>query len=186
MKSRWIVALLIPAPCCAAVLAAQATPAKSADNDAQVHTALSAAPKEIANGAGVLSPGPDGKLMEVRPSRNGWMCMPDQPETPGKDPMCLDPEAQKWANSWMAHESKPGNTAPGLIYMLRGGSDISASDPWAKPDRNTRFVESPPHYMIVWPFDPKASGLSDKPKTTGSWIMWAGTPYAHIMVNQTP
>jgi hypothetical protein len=186
MKSRWIVALLILAPCCAGVLAAQATPAKSAENDAQVHTALSAAPKEIANGAGVLLPGPDGKLMEVRPSRNGWMCMPDQPETPGKDPMCLDPEAQKWANSWMAHEPKPGNTAPGLIYMLRGGSDISWSDPWAKPDRNTKFVESPAHYMIMWPFDPKASGLSDKPKTTGSWIMWAGTPYAHIMVNQTP
>ena len=36
------------------------------------------------------------------------------------------------------------------------------------------------------PFDPKSTGLSDKPKQTGSWIMWAGTPYAHLMVNQKP
>jgi hypothetical protein len=100
--------------------------------------------------------------------------------------MCLDEEGMKWAGSWMAHAERPANTAPGLAYMLAGGSDISAKDPWAKPDKHTQFVASPPHYMILWPYDPKATGLPDKPKKTGTWIMWAGTPYAHLMINQVP
>jgi hypothetical protein len=40
--------------------------------------------------------------------------------------------------------------------------------------------------MILWPFDPRRTGLSATPKRTGSWIMWSGTPYAHLMVNQVP
>jgi hypothetical protein len=38
----------------------------------------------------------------------------------------------------------------------------------------------------MWPFDAKESGLSDKEKKAGTWIMWAGTPYAHLMINQKP
>jgi hypothetical protein len=38
----------------------------------------------------------------------------------------------------------------------------------------------------LWPFDPQATGLSDRPKNTGTWVMWAGTPYAHLMINQKP
>jgi transposase len=28
--------------------------------------------------------------------------------------------------------------------------------------------------------------LSVEPKQTGTWIMWSGTPYAHLMINQRP
>ncbi len=84
----------------------------------------------------------------------------------------------------MAKARKPANTAPGLIYMLEGGSDISATDPFAT--KTDHYISSPPHFMIMWPYDPKTSGFGTTPKKTGSWIMWAGTPYAHLMVNQTP
>ena len=186
MKSWCRIAVLMLVLGGSGELAAQATPAGNPDLDAKVRQALSAAPKEIAMGATVVMPAPDGKMQELKHGTNGWTCMPDGPDTPGKDPMCMDAEAMKWAQSWMAHAPKPANTAPGIIYMLQGGSDISSTDPWAKPDRNTKFVSSPAHYMVMWPFDPKATGLSDKPKQSGSWIMWAGTPYAHLMVNQTP
>jgi hypothetical protein len=50
--------------------------------------------------------------------------------------------------------------------MLRVGSNIGATDPWtAKTDK---FVESPPHYMIVWPYDPKTTGLPTLPSKTGT------------------
>jgi len=178
--------MLVLVPCWTGALAAQATPAKNTSSDAMIHAALSAAPKEIAMGAGVIAPGPDGKMQELKHGSNGWTCLPDNPESPGTDPMCVDAEGMKWAQSWMSHASRPANTAPGLAYMLKGGSDISATDPWAKVDKGTKFVTSPPHYMIMWPYDPKTTGLSDKPKQTGSWIMWAGTPYAHLMINQVP
>lgn len=170
----------------AGLVAVQAASAQNADTDALVRQALSAGPKHVTVGASVMAPGPDGVMKELKHGGNGWTCMPDNPESPGKDPMCVDQEGLKFIASWVAHEERPANTAPGLSYMLQGGSDISANDPWAKADRNTKFIESPPHYMVLWPFDPKSTGLSDKPKSTGSWIMWAGTPYAHLMVNQTP
>jgi len=39
---------------------------------------------------------------------------------------------------------------------------------------------------VTVPYDAKSTGFATTPKKTGTWIMWAGTPYAHLMVNQTP
>ncbi len=174
--------LLAAVPGLTAQQAKQATPGK----DELVREAMAAAPKEIAMGAAIMAPGADGKLTQLRPGTNGWTCLPDAPDTPGRDAMCADKQAMIWVSSWIKHEPKPANTAPGLVYMLTGGSDISATDPWAKPAPGTKWVESPPHYMIIWPYDPVTSGLSAIPKKTGTWIMWAGTPYAHLMINQKP
>ena len=89
----------------------------------------------------------------------------------------------QWAMDWMGHKEKPTNTQPGIIYMLAGGTDWSATDPWASSGTP---IQEPPHWMIMWPFDPKTSGLPTEAKQTGTWIMWAGTPYAHLMINQKP
>ena len=159
---------------------------QATDKEALIKSALAAAPAEIAKGAAVIAPGPDGAMVELKAGTNGFTCLPDQPETPGKDAMCLDPQAMIWAQSWMAHDEKPKNTAPGIAYMLTGGSDISANDPWAKIVPGQKFVESPPHWMVMWPVDAKTSGLGTTPKKTGTWIMFAGTPYAHLMINQVP
>lgn len=149
-----------------------------------IRSATSAAPRAIGEHAAVMAPDASGKMAQLRAGTNGWTCMPDEPETPGLDPMCLDKAGMEWAQALMSKASKPTNTTPGIIYMLRGGSDISATDPFAT--KTDHFVESPPHYMIMWPFDAKATGFSTTPKKTGTWIMWAGTPYAHLMINQTP
>jgi hypothetical protein len=40
----------------------------------------------------------------------------------------------------------------------------------------------PPHIMVVVP-DPKVlQGMPTKRSTTQPWVMFAGTPYAHIMI----
>lgn len=156
----------------------------SAKKQALIESALAAAPEHVAADAAVVVPGADGKMLELRSGTNGFTCIPDNPETPGKDQMCLDEQGLRWAQSLMNHEEKPASTAPGIGYMLQGGSDISATDPWAKS--TTSYVESPPHWMLLWPVDAKTSGFPTTPKKTGTWIMWAGTPYAHLMVNQVP
>lgn len=167
---------------------AAATPVhrQGTDKEALIKSALAAAPADIAKGAAVIAPGPDGKMVQLKAGTNGFTCLPDQPETPGKDAMCLDPQAMIWAQSWMAHDPAPKNTAPGVAYMLTGGSDISANDPWAKIVPGQKFVESPPHWMIMWPFTAKETGFSTTPSKKGTWIMFAGTPYAHLMINQVP
>jgi hypothetical protein len=40
--------------------------------------------------------------------------------------------------------------------------------------------------MILWPFDPKTTGLSATRKETGAYIMLAGTPYAHLHIMGQP
>lgn len=168
------------------VAAATAAPGQAPSKEELIKSALAAAPADIAKGAAVIAPGPDGQMVTIKEGTNGFTCLPDQPETPGKDAMCLDPQAMIWAQSWMAHDPKPKNTGPGVAYMLTGGSDVSATDPWAKPGPNHKFVNSPPHWMILWAFDAKVTGLSTTPQDHGTWIMFAGTPYAHLMINQTP
>jgi hypothetical protein len=43
-------------------------------------------------------------------------------------------------------------------------------------------VQEGAHLMIVLP-DPKMlEGISDDPHNGGPYVMWKGTPYAHIMI----
>ena len=157
---------------------------KKMSNAEIIRSATSAAPSDIASHATVVAPDASGKLAPIRAGTNDWTCLADEPSTPGLDPMCLDKQSMMWVQSLMSHAAKPANTAPGIIYMLQGGSDISATDPFAS--KTDHFVESPPHYMIMWPYDAKATGFSTTPKKTGTWIMWAGTPWANLMINQRP
>lgn len=153
------------------------------DNKALIESAVSAAPAHIAKDAKVITFDAQGQPVTLREGSNDFTCMADNPATPGNDPMCLDKPGMEWANSWMSKAEKPANEEPGLAYMLKGGSDISATDPWATETKN--FINSPPHIMILWNFDAK-TGLPTKPQKTGTWIMWSGTPYAHLMVNGNP
>ena len=125
---------------------------------------------------------PDGSVETLREGNNGFTCMPDAPETLGMDPMCADPQGWKWVMSWVKHEPKPANDQPGLIYMLQGGSDISATDPAAT--KTEKFIESPPHYMIMWPFEPKRRVADDSIPDRD--LDHGDTPYAHLMINQNP
>ena len=149
-----------------------------------IRSATSAGPRSISDNATVMAADDSGKMVKIRAGTNGWTCIPDEPTTPGLDPMCIDKSGMEWVSALIAKKPKPTNTAPGLIYMLQGGSDISATDPFATT--TDHYVSSPAHFMIMWPYDAKTTGFATTPKKTGSWIMWAGTPYAHLMVNQTP
>ncbi len=176
--------LALASSCVCAQTKKASKPGAGADAAALIKSALSAAPPEVAKDATVVNMKADGSMETLREGHNGFTCFPDNPATPGKDPMCADANAMKWAESWIKHEEKPATDQPGVIYMLAGGSDISATDPWAT--KTEHYISSPPHWMITYPFDAKTTGLSTKPSKTGTWIMWAGTPYAHLMINQNP
>ena len=80
---------------------------------------------------------------------------------------------------------KPGNTIPGISYMARGGYR------WEKDGKvlmdeeaGAKLVKEPPHWMMMWPFDSTTSKLPTRPNPSGVWIMFDGTPFAHLMVYQ--
>ena len=117
----------------------------------------------------------------LREGSNGWTCMPDSPATPGPDPMCMDANAMKWGMAWMSHAQPPAET-PEFIYMLAGGTDASNTDPYAtKPDGD--WIRTGPHVMIVGSMTALEGYPSGpNPYTSVPYVMWAGTPYAHLMI----
>jgi hypothetical protein len=148
-----------------------------------IASAESAAPSSIAKAATVATVEADGKIKVLREGKNGWTCMPDSPTTPGRDPMCMDSNSLKWATAWMGHKAPPEGTV-GVMYMLEGGTDASNTDPYAtKPTAENNWVETGPHVMIVGSKEILAGYPSGpKPDTSAPYVMWAGTPYAHLMV----
>jgi hypothetical protein len=40
--------------------------------------------------------------------------------------------------------------------------------------------------MILWPIDAARTGLPTSPNAGGSYVMFEGTPFAHLMVYQDP
>jgi len=71
------------------------------------------------------------------------------------------------------------NTVPGIEYMLAGATQRSDSDPHDKTDPPMQIG---PHWMILWPFDPQTSGLPTTHRPTGAYIMFVGSPWAHVHV----
>src|SRR5206468_246176 len=84
------------------------------------------------------------------------------------------------------HSGHEGMAKPGGAYMLKGDKGASNTDPYAtKASADNQWVVSGPHIMIL---PTEVSQLDAYPTDWtkgGPWVMWKGTPYAHIMVPTT-
>jgi hypothetical protein len=166
---------------CPALAAAQA---QMSDKEV-IKLAESAAPPAIAKNATVAMVH-DGQMRVLRKGSNGWTCMPGtMPINPAApDPMCGDKNAMEWAEAWMTKKEPPANKV-GLMYMLRGDNGASNTDPYATkktPDNN--WIKTGSHVMVVGSGAKMIEGYSrdPKPDPTKPYVMWAGTPYEHIMM----
>ncbi len=152
----------------------------------QTALALSGAPAHIAKEAGIMIYGADGKLTETKKSANGFTCIPSVMNLPDPDPMCMDAAVQQWMTDRMNHAPKPTNTVPGIAYMARGGAHFEKDGKIVMSGDGAKIVKEPPHWMLMWPFDAAATKLPTIPNPSGVYIMFDGSPYAHLMLDQDP
>jgi hypothetical protein len=153
-----------------------------AEVQARLENAMSAAPPAIAEEATVLDFSPEGEVIELQAGTNGWTCFPDWDGSPGNDPICMDETFMTW-NDALAAGSEFSTTVPGLAYMLQGGSDPSNTDPFAtEPAEGEEWITTPPHVMILLPGELDQTLFPTDHTYGGPYIMWAGTPYEHIMM----
>jgi hypothetical protein len=163
------------------------TDLKSMAEEDLIKLSLSAAPAHIAKDAGVMVPGEDGTLKEVRKGSNGFTCIPTVNYRAEPDPMCMDAAVGQWVKDLMSGAPKPSNTVPGISYMARGGMHWEKDGKiLMKEEPGAKLVKEPPHWMMMWPFDSAATQLPTHPNPSGVWIMFDGTPYAHLMIYQDP
>src|SRR5271163_1994096 len=150
---------------------------------AKIRRALLSGPECITREATVAEMDAQGRTSVLRPGTNQWVCIPGNENIVGAADMCADPMGMQWMRDVMARKPKPSNSAPGLIYMLNGALQHSYTDPF---DRTSPAIPIGPHWMIIWPFDPKAAGLPSVMRDAGTLVMFAGTPYAHLHVCGSP
>jgi hypothetical protein len=149
--------------------------------EVQIARAIAAGPPHVAESARIVGVDAQGRRIVLREGGNGFTCQPGNPQVPGRPASCSNEAARQWAADMAAHKAKPTNTEPGIVYMLGGATQVS------DPSGNAGTpVTIGPHWMILWPFDPKTTGLSATRKDTGAYIMLAGTPYAHLRIMGQP
>jgi len=175
--------------CAGAALGAQAkktaapkkAPAMAAPGDAAViKTAMTGGPLSISKDATIIAMDEKMNLRTVRKGSNGYTCMV---AGPGPDAMCADQNAMTWFDAYM-NKKEPPKDKIGFVYMLAGDHGASNTDPYAETATPTNnWVKTGPHVMIVG-----AKGMTDgyprdaKADPTKPYVMWAGTPYEHVML----
>lgn len=145
--------------------------------DALIASALSAGPADVTGAATVI----DGEGNVLREGSNGWTCMA---ETPGMGPMCND---ATWMEALAALQN--GGEFPtgkfGVSYMLAGEGDapgVSNTDPAAtEPTADNMWIKDGPHMMVILP-DPAAYEGMSNDIAQPVYVMWKGTPFAHLMI----
>jgi hypothetical protein len=144
---------------------------------------MSSGPFNITKHATVAEIDAQGNTVVLRQGTNHWVCFPGDENEIGNVPMSADPMGLQWMKDIMAGKPAPTNTAPGIIYILCGATQHSTTDPF---DRSSSAIPVGPHWMIIWPYDATRDGLPNTVQDAGTWVMFDGTPYAHLHICGTP
>ncbi len=150
-----------------------------AERQAMIEEALSAAPPHLRDELEVRDL--EGNIL--REGEGEFTCFPAPPDIAG--PMCMDEQWLAWMDAWMNQEPFQAERI-GLSYMLAGdspkggASNINPFD--TEPAADNDWVVEGAHIMIIVPDEAVLEGLPTTIDTGGPYVMWQGTPYAHIMM----
>ena len=175
--------ILLPLALLMAFPTAVSSQSGAASVDARIRNALSAAPAAVAEHATVADF--DGTVL--RQGTNGWVCLPDMPDVPNNSPMCLDANWRELIDA-VQNKREPRYTGMAISYMLQGDMPVSNTDPFATgPTTTNQWIQvGEPHIMVAVSDLTMLEGISTDPNNGGPFVMWKGTPYAHIMIPTVP
>jgi hypothetical protein len=169
--------IALPILCALSAFAYPAFAQQASSDQDYIARVMKAAPPQVLEQATIVRM--DGSSMKtLRTGTNQWTCM----EANGV-PMCMDPGAMEWAHAWQSHGTPTDKT--GFIYMLAGDTGASNTDPWASAKTaDNHWVETGSHVMIVGAAAKTMTGYqtSADPDPTKPYVMWPGSPYAHLMI----
>lgn len=140
-------------------------------------------PSQVTKDATVAELDASGKITILAIGTNEWVCFPGNENEIGNVPMSCDRMGLQWLKDLLEGKPAPTNKAPGLIYMLCGATQRSVTNPY---DKDSAAIPIGPHYMIMWPFDSVRHGMPTNVRDAGAWVMYDGTPWAHLHVCGSP
>jgi hypothetical protein len=167
---------------CVVAVALMANPAsvraqQPSDSD-YITKVTAAAPPAVVKSATIVQMQKDGSVRIVQTGSNGFTCMMLDPTTP----MCADKNAMAWAQALAKHVTPPNSV--GFVYMLAGDNGTSNTNPYdTAATANNHWVKTGAHVMIVGPaVATMGYPMSADADPTKPYVMWANTPYAHLMI----
>lgn len=150
----------------------------NASDSAYVAQVMAGAPAAVVQNATIVQMQTGGSMRVLQKGTNGFTCMMIDPSTP----MCADHNAMLWAQALMGHTTPPNSV--GFVYMLAGDNGASNTDPYARAQTaDNHWIKTGPHVMLVGP-SVKTMGypMNADPDPSRPYVMWANTPYAHLMI----
>jgi hypothetical protein len=87
-------------------------------------------------------------------------------------------DLDRWSK-FKKRKAKPTSMEPCITYMLAGAAQRCATVPC---DKTSPPIPIGPHWMTMWPFDPKTTGHTGRLAPTS----WAGPRYIHLQVMGRP
>jgi hypothetical protein len=159
----------------------------------QIASAVLALPAELRSSATVMGYGTDGKLTTLRKGTGAMTCLATNPKEKGFHVACYHNSMEPFmargrelraqgvkddqVDTVRFREVKAGKikmpVAPASMYQIFGGN----YDP-----KTGVLSGGQPLYVVYIPYATAATtGLSEKPVEGAPWIMYSGTPKAHIM-----
>ena len=170
------------------------SPASIPSADEQITQAVLPLPNDLRASATVLGYAPDGKFITLRNTGGAMTCLANNPQVPRFHVACYHKSLEPFmargrelrtqgvtgeqVDSVRFREIKEGKLKlpekPALLYSLTGQKD--AYDP------ATRTAKGNPLFVVYIPFATgESTGLSAIPARGTPWVMFPGTPKAHIM-----
>jgi hypothetical protein len=171
------------------------TAAKIPPASQQIAAAVLALPEELRDGAAVLGYATPGKLVSLREGKNDMICLATDPSLADFHVSCYHKSMEPFMARGRAlraqgvkgpqvdtvrfAEVKSGKlkmpTQPAALYQVFG-------KPGSYDAATNHVADAQTLYVVYMPFATASStGLSSKPKAGTPWIMFPGTPKAHIM-----
>ncbi len=203
MRGPWVVGALClvwgcsspPAkPEADSIKAAEPVPSTPLTPDEAVAAAISPLPAQYRDSATVISVDTAGKTSTVREGKGEMICL--APDLAAKDfhAACyhrsLDPFMAR-GRELRAAGIKDGEVDSVRFREIRAGTLLMPKEPAALYqyfgghfDAATgKVIGAQSLYVVYMPFATgKSTGLSEKPTDDGPWLMYPGTPKAHIML----
>lgn len=188
--------LLVPT-----VLAAQAAPAKKTGpvltEAQQIASAVLPLPKEFRDDAQVLGyKAGSTRLTELRPGKGAFTCLASDPTAPQFHVACYHKSMEPFMarGRQLREQGVKGEKVDTVRFAeVRSGKLVMPKQPAAlyqltgpagsyDPATNTAKEAKALFVVYIPGATPASTGLSDKPIEDGPWIMFPGTPKAHIML----
>jgi len=163
----------------------------------QIAAAESPLPEHLQKGAKVLGYNEQGKLVTLRPGTNEMVCVADDPAGKRFHVACyhrsLEPfmsrgrelRARKMSedaiDSTRAREVRMRRwsmpSRPAALYQYFAARD--SVDPGTGAVKGAQYL-----YVVYTPYATyRTTGISENPLAGGPWIMFPGTPFAHLMIS---